>query len=290
MLPAVVSALGNAHRKSFADSRRTFINQNRIQVAERAFDDCVTRADFEAFMRGMHTRLIEYVRVRTVALESEAAIDRITAIEPAAAEVPATCRHRADEGITVHLARDCRVERQFLPNPAALQGRLLPADGGYSSVAYFEAVDRHGDVFIARRTRSDGPWFRAARPDGRRSKVPTRLRVSGVLAQHAGHHADRDAENVRGPRVVGFRVVMLPHRDTTSGFSPTLRSASAAGPSCRRAGWPRVRTTSSGSLSGAGLLVTLRRGLAYALANARRASIRREYRTGPGLAAAGLLK
>jgi IS4 transposase len=38
------------------------------------------------------------------------------------------------------------------------------------------------------------------------------MRLSRVLARHPGRHLDLDVEYVRGDRLVGFRVVVLPGR------------------------------------------------------------------------------
>ena len=43
--------------------------------------------------------------------------------------------------------------------------------------------------------------------------MPTRIRLSRFLAQHAGRRLDLDVEFQRGRRVVGFRVVVLPGRE-----------------------------------------------------------------------------
>jgi len=64
-----------------------------------------------------------------------------------------------------------------------------------------------------RLTRSYDPWVGAAWIDGRRLALPTRRRLSRVLAEHAGRHADLDAESIRGRRVARFRVVVVPGRD-----------------------------------------------------------------------------
>ena len=89
----------------------------------------------------------------------------------------------------------------------------LLADRGYPSVAYFEAVRASGGSFIVRLTRSDDPWIRTAWVEGQRRAVRTRIRLSRFLAQHAGQRMDLDVEFHVGPRVVGFRVVVLPGRE-----------------------------------------------------------------------------
>lgn len=43
--------------------------------------------------------------------------------------------------------------------------------------------------------------------------MPTRIRLSRFLGQHAGQRVDLDVDFHVGPRVVGFRVVVLPGRE-----------------------------------------------------------------------------
>ena len=52
--------------------------------------------------------------------------------------------------------------------------------------------------------------------------VPTRIRLSRFLAQHPGQCVDLDVEFHVGPRVVGFRVVVLPGREARTPFSLDL--------------------------------------------------------------------
>jgi hypothetical protein len=138
---------------------------------------------------------------------------RFTALEPAAVEVHATYSGFADEVCAVQIAPDKEAERQFLPDPATLKDRLWLADRGYPSVPYFEAVRAQGGSFIVRLTRSYDPWVCAAWVEGVRAAVPTRIRLSRFLAQRAGHRLDLDVEFERGPRVVEFRIVVVPGRD-----------------------------------------------------------------------------
>jgi len=217
---------------------RAFNYQNGVQVAYKAFYNRLARNGFEAFMHEMCTRLIEQLRVQTLTPDGETAVarftdiviqdgssfaikktlqavfpGRVTTIEPAAAEIHVTHSGFADEVRAIHLAPDCDAERQSLPDPATLSGRLLLEDRGYPSVPYFNAVADASGAFIVRLTRSDDPWVGAAWIDGCPHALPTRRRLSRVLAEHAGCHADLDVEFVRGRRVTRFRVVVVPGRD-----------------------------------------------------------------------------
>ena len=235
---AIVSTLASARVDTLADLLRAFNYQNGVHVAYKAFYNRLARIGFAAFMRGMCARLIERLSVQTLRPEGQLAVarfkdivihdgssfalkhtlcgafpGRFTTIEPAAVEVHATYSGFADDVTRVQIAPDADAERPFLPDPSTLQDRLLLADRGYPGVAYFEAVRAQGGSFIVRLTRSYDPWVRAAWVEGHRATVPTRIRLSRFLAQHAGQRVDLDVEYERGPRLVGFRVVVVPGRD-----------------------------------------------------------------------------
>jgi hypothetical protein len=235
---ALVSTLGNGRVESLADLLRAFNHQNGVEVAYKAFYNRLARLGFATFMRGMLARLIDQLRLQTLAPDGHKAVarftdivihdgssfalkaalsgtfpGRFTTIEPAAVEVHATYSGFADEVSRVQIAPDAQAERPFLPDPATLTNQLLLADRGYPSVAYFEAIAAYGGAFIVRLTRNYDPWIRTAWVEGQRTPVPTRIRLSRFLAQHAGQRMDLDVEFHVGSRVVGFRIVVLPGRE-----------------------------------------------------------------------------
>ena len=379
---AMVSTLGSGHVESLADLLRAFNHQNGVDVAYKAFYNRLARVGFATFMRGMLARLIDQLRLQTLTPDGQTAVarftdiviqdgssfalksalsgtfpGRFTTIEPAAVEVHATYSGFADEVSRVQIAPDATAERPFLPDPATLTDQLLLADRGYPSVAYFEAVRASGGSFIVRLTRSYDPWIRTAWVEGQRRAVRTRIRLSRFLAQHAGQRMDLDVEFHVGPRVVGFRVVVLPGREAAmtrlctnlprTPFSldlvgrlyrfrwqielcfkewksyANLHQFDTANPhiaegliwaslcaavlkrflahAAQRVGGTPMSTRRvamcahhileaivAAVLLGVGLRRTLRRGLAYLLANARRANPDRDRRTGRLRAGLGL--
>lgn len=235
---AVVSALASVRVESLADLLRAFNHQNGVHVAYKAFYNRLARIGFATFMRGMFRRLVDRFSLQILTPEGQGAVarfkdiviqdgssfalkpqlrrafrGRFTAFEPAAVEVHATYSGLADEVSAVQIAPDAEAERQFLPDPTTLTDRLLLADRGSPSVAYFEAVNEHGGAFIVRLSRSHDPWVCRAWVDGRRAEGGPRLRLSRFIAQHRGCRMDLDVEYVRRRRVVGFRVVVIPGRD-----------------------------------------------------------------------------
>lgn len=235
---AMVSTLGSGRVESLADLLRAFNHQNGVDVAYTAFYNRLARIGFATFMRGMLARLLDQLRVQTLTPEGQKAVarftdivihdgssfaltsaladtfpGRFTTIAPAAVEVHVTDSGFADEVRRVQIAPDAQAERPCLPDPATLTDQLLHADRGYPSVADFEEVAAHGGSFIVRLTRSDDPWIRTAWVEGQRTSVPPRIRLSRFLAQHTGQRLDLDVDFRVGPRVVGFRVVVVPGRE-----------------------------------------------------------------------------
>jgi hypothetical protein len=133
---AMVSTLAGAKVESLADLLRAFNYQNGVQVAYKAFCNRLARGGFVEFMRGMCVRLVEQLRVQTLAPAGQRSVarftdiviqdrssfalksssrevfpGRFTTIEPAAVEIHATYSGFADEVQTVQIARDCDAER-----------------------------------------------------------------------------------------------------------------------------------------------------------------------------------
>jgi len=235
---AVVSALASGRVESLADLLRAFNYQQGVEVAYKAFYNRLARVGFARFMREMLARLLDRLRLETLTPEGQRAVarfrdiviqdgssfalksplqtvfpGRFTTLEPAAVEVHATYSGFADEVCAVQVAPDTDAERQFLPDPATLTDCLLLADRGYPGVPYFEAVRAQGGAFIIRLTRSYDPGVRRAWVEGHPVEVPRAIRLSRFLARHAKHRVDLDVEFARGPRVIGFRVVVVPGRD-----------------------------------------------------------------------------
>lgn len=232
---STMAALAARKVESLADLLREFNHQNGVTVAYKAFYNRLARPGFAEFMRRMLTQLVEQLSIRILAPEGHTAVarfddiviqdgssfalkkalsevfsGRFTTVEPAAVEVHATYSGFSDEVSAVEIAADSEEERQFLPEPATLAGRLLLADRGYPSTTYFDEVDKHGGSFIVRLSRSHDPWVNAAWLDGKRLTLRTAVRLSQFIAQHTGRRMDLDVEYKRGKQDHEFRVVVLP--------------------------------------------------------------------------------
>lgn len=235
---SVVSALATGKVESIADLLREFNHWNEVTVAYKAFYNRLARPSFATFMKQMFTRLCTQLRIQTLEPEGHAAVarfediviqdgssfalknalcdvfsGRFTNIQPAAVEVHATYSGFSDEVSAIEIAADSEAERQFLPDPSALMGRLLLADRGYPDIKYFDAVRDHGGSFLVRLSRSHDPWVRAAWIDGKRHELREPIRLAHFIAQNINRRMDLDVEYLRRKKVFGFRVVVLPGRE-----------------------------------------------------------------------------
>ena len=75
---------------------------------------------------------------------------RFTKISPGAVEVHCTYSLMERQPEAIAIAPDKEGERQFLPEPEELAGKLLLVDRGYLSYPYFDAVKDAGGDFIGR--------------------------------------------------------------------------------------------------------------------------------------------
>jgi len=126
---AMVSTLAGAKVESLADLLRAFNYQNGVHVAHKAFYNRLARLGFAVFTRGMCVRLVEQLRVQTLAPAGQRAVacftdiaiqdrpsfalkpslhevfrGRFTTIEPAAVQIHAP---------TVGLQTRCRPSRSL---------------------------------------------------------------------------------------------------------------------------------------------------------------------------------
>jgi hypothetical protein len=237
---STMAALADGKVESLADLLREFNHQNQVTVAYKAFYNRLARPGFATFMQQMFARLVERLSIRMLAPEGHAAVarfkdiviqdgssfalkkalknvfsGRFTNCDPAAVEVHATYSGFSDEVTAVSIAPDSEAERQFLPEPSALAGRLLLADRGYPSTTYFDAVRDHGGSFIVRLSRSHDPWVSAAWVQGKRVPLRKPTRLSRFVERNTNRRMDLDVAYERGKNILRFRVIVLPGREAT---------------------------------------------------------------------------
>ena len=237
---STIAALAGGRVESLADLLREFNHQNQVTVAYKAFYNRLARPGFARFMQRMFARLVERLSIRMLEPEGHAAVarfkdiviqdgssfalkkalkdvfsGRFTNCDPAAVEVHATFSGFSDEVLAVSIAPDSEAERQFLPAPSTLAGRLLLADRGYPSTKYFDEVRENGGSFIVRLSRSHDPWVAAAWVQGKRVSLRKPTRLSRFIERNSARRMDLDVEYERGKDVLRFRVIVLPGHEPT---------------------------------------------------------------------------
>ncbi len=75
---AIVSTLGSGRVESLADVLRAFNHQHGVEVAYKAFYNRLARIGFATFMREMLARLIDQLRLQTLAPDGQTAVARFT--------------------------------------------------------------------------------------------------------------------------------------------------------------------------------------------------------------------
>lgn len=192
---SVVESLGAYRVRTIADILRTFNAQNGLAVRYKAFHNRLAQQEFAVFMRQVYAIMLRDLsqKVLRSALgenlrhfadivvqdgssfavhEGLAEIfgGRFTKNRPAAVELHAFQSVLLDQPVQVQLAPDKQGERDFLPRPEALKGKLLLADRGYPSLEYFEQVIAAGGSFLMRTKTNINP--RVLRVRGCRRGLP----------------------------------------------------------------------------------------------------------------------
>ncbi len=160
--------LGSGTADTLADFVRLFTDLTAVTVHYKPFHDRLSNAAFPDFFRRLCEELMTELIGPTLtcrdgrlsrfddiwiqdgssfALNERLASSfpgRFNKISPAAAEVHCTYSLFEGQADSVSVAPDSQGERDFLPEPTEVAGKLLLLDRGYVSYAYFDAVNSHG--------------------------------------------------------------------------------------------------------------------------------------------------
>lgn len=191
---ALMEALGALRVRTIADILRTFNAQTGLNTQYKAFYNRLAQPEFPLFVRQVYLDVLRRMSqnvLRAAAPEhlghfadlvvqdgsSFAVHDalantfggRFTKVRPAAVELHTCVSVFQDQVMKAHLAPDKDAERDFLPAPRELTGKLLLADRGYPSLEYFEQVIAAGGYFLMRSKSDVNPKVRRVwGPGGRR--------------------------------------------------------------------------------------------------------------------------
>lgn len=238
LMLALLQGLGEGRAETIADLCRAFNYAFDTRVAYKAFYNRLARPGFAEFTREMVSRLLTQFAVKVLEPRQGSALarftdivvqdgtsfavkpslrdvfpGRFTTVEPAAVELHATLSGFHDELDEVSLSPDTTQEREFLPSPDTLRGKLLLGDRGYPSRDYFSALDAGGASFIMRISRSFKPLVQAVHRGGRVKRLATPVPLSTYLNRLRRSTFDLDVDLGKaddGKNRVVARILVLP--------------------------------------------------------------------------------
>lgn len=240
LLLSLLTALGSNTVESIADLLRTFNWQNQTSVAYKAFYNRLARFGFPVFMQAIFKRLIEQLALRTLEPEPESPLwdfediviqdgssfsikddlksvfpGRFNTVKEAAVEIHATFSGFCDQVIRATLTPDTFSERDELPEPEQLRGKLLLADRGYPSLPLFDKLDEASASFVMRLSRIFKPRVLAVYADGNKRVLDNPVKLKSFLSQNQGRRLDLDVEfaSEDSDESTVRRLVVVPGKD-----------------------------------------------------------------------------
>jgi len=231
---ALLEALGALRVASIADILRTFNAQTGLSTQYKPFHNRLAQPEFPLFMRQLYLDILRRLsqnvmrpatreqlgRFTDIVVQDgssfavhDALADsyggRFTKIRPAAVELHACVSIFQDQVLTAQLAPDKDAERDFLPAPKDLAGKLLLADRGYPSLDYFEQVIGAGGFFLMRATSNMNPTVRRVRGPGGRLPRFEGYRLRNIMKWLPRRRLDLEVEWQRPQgRTLRLRMVL----------------------------------------------------------------------------------
>ena len=237
---ALLEALGSLRVTTIADILRTFNAQTGLSTRYKPFHKKLAQPEFPLFMRQLYLDILRKLsqnvlraaareqlgRFTDVVLQDGSSFavhdalaktfgGRFTKVRPAAVELHACVSVFQDQVLNAQLAPDKQAERDFLPEPHELAGKLLLADRGYPSLEYFEQVIAAGGSFLMRAKSNMNPKVRRARGPGGRIPRLEGYHLRDVMKWLPRRRLDLDVEWERpqgGPLQLRMVLVWTPSR------------------------------------------------------------------------------
>jgi len=203
---ALVEALGSLRVRTIADILRTFNAQNALATRYKAFYNRLARPEFPVFVRQVYLDVLRKLSQSVLRAESpehfgyfsdivvqdgssfavhdalaETFGGRFSTNRPAAVELHTFISVFHDQVLNTQLAPDKHAERDFLPAPGDLTGKLLLADRGYPSLEYFQQVIDADGYFLMRAKADLNPKVVCVRGPGGRLPRFEGYRLQDVL-------------------------------------------------------------------------------------------------------------
>lgn len=224
----LIAALADGTVETIADLCRAFNFMYGSATAYKAYYMRLARPGFVRFMQRMVERLLTGLAVEVIEPDPDTPLSRFEdviiqdgssfavkaslrgvfpgrfkTVEPAAVEVHATYSGFRDEVASVSVAPDTQHERAYLPQATALAGKLILADRGYPSRAYFQELDEAGASFVMRLSRSFKPYVRGGHGDDGLMVLTEPVALPEFLHGRVSEPLDLDIELRKGKRRFG---------------------------------------------------------------------------------------
>lgn len=231
---SLICTLASSQVETIADLHRAFVRLTGADLAYKPFHDRLNQKGFAEFMRRVAGLFLSQLVADAIEAVPDGVLEqfddvliqdgsshavhdglaaefpgRFTKTSPAAIELHTTMSLLRDQPIDVSLAPDVVGERDFLPEPAAVTGKLLLADRGYQDIEYSDAVRQAGGSFIIRCKNNLNPVVCTAHAQGRRLRGAQGQKLRDLRGRLTGHNADLRVRWTRQGRIIEHRMVFL---------------------------------------------------------------------------------
>lgn len=237
---AVIGAMACRRVETIADLQRSFRAVTGRSVEYKPFHNQLAKEAFPVFMLGLFESLLGRLAMRTLAAVPGHALrrfddiviqdgssfaihdalqsvfpGRFTATSPAAVELHATMSLLGGQPLSVSIAPDAQGERDFLPEPEELSGKLFLADRGYMDLDYCATARTAGASFIIRFSRSANPTVIGGTIENRRLRPRMVGRsLKDCTRELKNRSGDLDVEWMRHGQALALRLVLIWNEQT----------------------------------------------------------------------------
>jgi len=231
---ALITAFSTRRINTIADLHRFFVEHTGQHIAYKPLHAQLSKPEFAVFMRRVLGRMLDELARRALRPISPSVLGkfddivlqdgsshaisdqlawhwpgRFTKTRPAAVELHATMSLFDDQVLSLSLAPDVTGEREFLPKPHELAGKLLLADRGYQDVEYCSRLTEAGAFFIIRATSGINPVVCSARISGHEATKFAGQRLKIIRDKLKGQNGDLIVQWKRKGQLIRHRLVLL---------------------------------------------------------------------------------
>lgn len=211
LVSSLLASLGSRKIETLADLHRDFQAANESTVNYKPFYEKLDRPGFPRVMQAVFGNILALLRLHVLAPDRSSPLrafedvivhdgssvtfhdalreefpSRFTKVHPAGAELHVTLSMRQQAARKVQIAPDKESERKFQPSAASLKNKLLLADRGYRSAAYFSQIDQAGGYFAVRIDSTSNPIVERVLSGSRRLRRQVGRPLNEALARASG--------------------------------------------------------------------------------------------------------